>query len=357
MTDSSTGRPRLILHAGLGKTGSSAIQKYLRDHAATLSAEGVNYLGMQIERPVRDALDFSAGDNIADALTTPPGEGQHVRDRLLTLLRTKIAAAPAAHTHVWSQVSLSGAADLMRPVIDELARGLDVTVILYFRHKADWLASAYAQWGIKHKTYPGPMRSFAEFLPLADKWGADYRRVIDSWRAVAGATVEIRSYDMVDDVVADFLTATGIASDSPSDGSGDRHYVTPDDAVLTLFKLHQGQTDDTALPGDLALLFDALGLANRTHREVDPDISIPAGEEWDRFVASLEPEMQQLRDAFGMDFSVRPRAATVAAPAPAKIVPVLIEMILALHRRIEQLERKHRARTLPPGPRGPRRAG
>ena len=45
MDRSTKGAKKLLLHVGMGKTGTSSIQKALELSSAKLRAEGVNYLG------------------------------------------------------------------------------------------------------------------------------------------------------------------------------------------------------------------------------------------------------------------------------------------------------------------------
>jgi len=338
-------RPRLVLHAGLGKTGSSAIQKYLRTEATALEREGLCYLGMELERSAPSPLDFGEDARIADLLAFPPDDPRALQRRLVSLITDKMAARPETQTFVWSQVALGPAFEVMGPVVRRLAKICDVDVVLYFRHQADWLASAYAQWGVKHKTYPGPIRSFDEFRPLAVRWGAEYRAVIEGWRAIRAATVHVRSYDLADDMVADFAAVTGIAPVA-ADRTAHQHYATPDTAVLSLFKLHQGQSDAPALPGALLSLLARHGVAERRYRPVDPADTTPSGPEWDALVASFAAENAALERDFGL--TLVPPAPRVAPgephAAPATLIPPLLDLLIAMDARIVALERRLKAK-------------
>ena len=152
-SDGRPSRPRLIIHAGLGKSGSSAIQKFCRDHPDVLRAAGALYLGMYLERAAKSERDFTSPDDLQQALEDDP----EIEARLIALLTSKIGSRPGVQTFVWSHIALAMHADRLGRVIAALQGVCDVEVILYFRHQASWLVSAYQQWGVKHKRTPAPL--------------------------------------------------------------------------------------------------------------------------------------------------------------------------------------------------------
>lgn len=338
--DQATDR-RLIIHAGLGKSGSSAIQKYCRDHAIELRTAGACYLGMYLERgePLPD--DFASADDLQRALREDPA----IEDRLVALLTRRLQGRPQIKTFIWSHIGLAVSAQLMERVIARLAPICRTEVVLYFRHQASWLVSAYLQWGVKHKTVAGPIKSFADWLPEAKSRGADYRQVIESWQnAIAPQDLHIRSYDQAPDVVADFLTVVGLPTASVNDGSN-RHYQTPDPAVMTLYRLYQGQSDQKALPGALQRMLAANRVEKKRYREVDPASTLPSGTEWVDFVERFEGENAALARDFGLILQAPlhgPRLDPQHA-APAVVIPALLDLIIAMDRRIAALERKLKA--------------
>lgn len=340
MSDTDTPpRKRLVIHAGLGKSGSSAIQKYCRDQPAALRAAGALYLGMYLERAAPSPDDFASSAALEKALEAG---GDGVIDRLVALLTAKLASRPGVATFVWSQIGLATHAGVVGQVIARLAPVCDVEVILYFRHQADWLVSAYRQWGVKHKTYEGPIRSFADYLPLAAAKGSDYRAVITAWHAAVGhERVMLRSYDRASDVVADFLGVARLGGLAPDAGST-RHYETPDATWLTLFRLYQGQQDGEALPGALQRALSDNKLDGTRYREVDPAATLPSGAAWQAFAASFDEENAALERDFGLPLGPAGKgpAPDATIPAPAIVIPALLDLILAQERRIAALERR-----------------
>jgi hypothetical protein len=333
-----SGRKRLVIHAGLGKSGSSAIQKYCRDHPEALRAHDALYLGMFLERGGASPLDFANSAALEEALADDPG----VEDRLVALLGAKIAARPGIDTFVWSQIALARHAPRLGRVIARLEPICDVEVVLYFRHQATWLVSAYLQWGVKHKSYPGPLRSFDEWLPMAQAHGADYRAIIASWRAAIGADrLHLRSYDQAADVVTDFLATTRLGP-APDASVETRHYETPDPALMMLFRLYQGQEDGEARPGALQRTLNDNKVTSRRYREVDPGSTLPHGDAWRRFAASFDATNDALARDYGLHLHAPgdEPAADPQIPAPAVAIAALLDLIVAMDRRIGALERR-----------------
>lgn len=329
---------RLIIHAGLGKSGSSAIQKYCRDHAAELRQAGAGYLGMFLERGDPLPHGFTSADDLQRALADDPA----IEDRLVDLLSRRMAARPGITTFIWSHIALATNADLIGRVIARLAPDCETQVVLYFRHQASWLVSAYLQWGVKHKSTVGPIRSFAEWLPEAAARGADYRQVIERWRhAIAPERLHVRSYDAAPDVVTDFLGVAGLPAPAESQGAL-RHYQTPDPTVMTLYRLYQGQQEGEALPGPLQRTLAAHGVEKRRYRDVDPASTLPSGGAWDRFVAGFDEENAALARDYGLALTA-PSTGPGPEPshaAPAVVIPALLDLIIAMDRRISALERQ-----------------
>ncbi|MBO0812589.1 MAG: hypothetical protein J2P23_11170, partial [Microlunatus sp.] len=138
---------RLILHIGLPKSGSSAIQAYLAGNARRLNDHGLGWLpGSRGPNATELAIAFSHRDN---AITTAYGvrsehDRQTLRERLADRLRRE-----ADHDVIISSEHLSSM--LRTPAeIDDLAgflRGLGFRpVIIGVVRRADhWLPSAYAE--------------------------------------------------------------------------------------------------------------------------------------------------------------------------------------------------------------------
>ncbi|OWK32637.1 hypothetical protein [Sphingomonas mucosissima] len=332
---------RLVIHAGLGKSGSSAIQKYLRDSAGDLRCADACYLGMYLERGDPLSGAFASADDLQRALSDDPA----IEDRLVALLTQRIQGRPGIKTFIWSHIGLAVSAPLMARVIARLTPICKTEVVLYFRHQASWLVSAYLQWGVKHKANTGPIRSFSEWLPEARSRGADYRQVIESWReAIAPQDLHVRSYDLAADVVTDFLTTMGLPIPPASDRSN-WHYQTPDAAVLTLYRLYQGQNDAEAPPGVLQRALAASGVEKKRYREVDPASTLPAGLEWTNFVERFEADNAALARDFGLILNAPSRgpAQDPQHAAPAVVIPALLDMIIAMERRIAALEKRLKA--------------
>ena len=329
---------RLVIHAGLGKSGSSAIQKYCREQGAALRNSDASYLGMYLERGEATPHDFNSADDLARALTDDPD----IEDRLVSLITLRMQARPAIRTFIWSHIELAMHADLLSRVATRLAPVCSVEVILYFRHQASWLISAYLQWGVKHKTTPGPIPTFKDWLPEAELRGADYRHVIESWRQAVGTErLHVRSYDQTPDVVSDFLVTAGLPA---PDGTAEAnwHYRTPDPTIMTLYRLFQGQNDGPARPGTLQRLLATNGVEKKRYRDVDPASTIPSAEEWEEFVATFGQENAALARDFGLILTPPARAPEPGPEyaAPATIVPALLDLIISMDRRIVSLERR-----------------
>ncbi|WEJ80458.1 hypothetical protein EQ718_16360 (plasmid) [Paracoccus versutus] len=133
----------LILHIGMGKTGTSAIQAALSSSADRLAAQGAEYLGMWF-----DMLDprFRGVQNQEQFFSLPPEEMTHAADLLIEMLRARSAAG--IQSFILSNEALSGKVGQMKPMINRLREaGIAVRVIGYARNPASWLPSAYVQWG------------------------------------------------------------------------------------------------------------------------------------------------------------------------------------------------------------------
>ena len=197
----------VVVHIGDGKTGTSAIQRVLRDHSAQLAAQATSYLGLMLERaPVRKYRWQHPG-RIESFHRLP-------RSQATTELADVLAAsvAEAARTGirrlVWSNETLLGRGAATIDALRSLPPGSPaVTVVAYVRRPDRWARSAYLQWGLKHKSYPGPIRGFAEWsakrkIELAPK--------LQAWRDAFGSRVQVRNFDATPDVTRDFLDAIGL---------------------------------------------------------------------------------------------------------------------------------------------------
>ncbi len=165
--------PRLILHAGMHKTGSSFLQNTLRSNREALLAAGVLYpeAGLHQDSPqagyrhlgLRRSLDQEGPVSLA-----------------MSRLREEVAEH-GCHTVIVSYEGFftpeTNTEDL-RAALDDF----DVTVLLFLRHPVDYIESKYREW-VRLLHYSGEIEAFLSWqwpcldvLALAAEWEAAFGR-------------------------------------------------------------------------------------------------------------------------------------------------------------------------------------
>lgn len=137
----------MILHIGLPKSGSSAIQEYLSDNADRLDGAGIRWLpGLRGPNATEMAIAFSGRQN---AITTAygvrnPQDRLDLRDRIADRLRTG-----NDHDLIISSEHLSGMLRTSEEIADLAgflhSLGFRPLIIATLRRADHWLPSAYAE--------------------------------------------------------------------------------------------------------------------------------------------------------------------------------------------------------------------
>jgi hypothetical protein len=188
-------KPRLMIHAGIHRTGTTAVQKTFAHHRAALAARGVLY-----------PFDGDNHQSIAWALHRKQTTGADLAERIASVVTA---------TTAW--VVLSGedfAIHMDLGWLETLADRFDCAVTIYLRRQDDWVMSWYNQ----HIKWPFDARksrmSPEEFLlTLDDYHWLDFEGLLGRWVAVLGQDnvhVGILERGGMSDTAADLLGRVGI---------------------------------------------------------------------------------------------------------------------------------------------------
>ncbi len=271
----------LILHIGMPKTGTTALQQFFFRNRRRLKAHGVDFpiFTRQAEAPQvqngsflnRYCQNLSKGKDpnseVADLeanlkrLSECLGSGNRVllSDELISLFSSRLPSATQTHTPYWPN---------MIRLLDEA--GADkVTVVVYLRRQDDWVSSHWRQ-GVKtgHRS-----------MALADFCASRIAQRSMNYAGLLAATEEafgqkgrivVRRYDRSSfrggDIYRDFCTAAGIPWD-------DGYRIPPleENASLTFDVAEAMRAFADAAPPKSSLRMDVLRpLALKLSREA-PD--------------------------------------------------------------------------------------
>lgn len=193
----------LIVHIGAGKAGSTSIQKTMEKSRAALNSVGLDYWGLMLEKS-------PAGSNLKEMKLFSDeflnGENEQLVDRISKTLveNVEIARSRHLHTAVWSNEWFFRRPKNIIRVLKSLShKDTRIRVVFYVRRHDSWLRSAYIQWGLKHKTYRGPILNFSDWL-LSHKEFRYFEPDLAPWIQSFPDEVFIRNLDAVKDVVIDF---------------------------------------------------------------------------------------------------------------------------------------------------------
>ncbi|MFW6731899.1 MAG: hypothetical protein ACODUE_09240 [Synechococcus sp.] len=202
---------RAIIHVGTGKTGSSAIQELLASSGEQLAGQGVAFLGRMLETHVKlQQLPQASWQKnggwpewLKHSSATTDAFLERLNEQLNALEKEKI------HTIILSNEGLMDHVAVMQPIVAALAeRGLVVDVVAVVRRHYEWAFSAYLQWGLRHKTMPGRVRTFRQFLKQRPpRFAASLR----AWRDCQGVSdLLLINYSVNPNIVPAFFERLGI---------------------------------------------------------------------------------------------------------------------------------------------------
>lgn len=188
-------KPRVILHAGAPKTGTTSLAYYLKDHERLLSDAGVFF-------PHRFAMRGDV-DPLYDHLVNsrhPSRECESInraKDRLVEIVNTV-----GANSILMSNESVLGEAfdtgnpqfyphaHRVAPILAEIFEGFTVSISFTVRSFNDFLPSYYVQLVRR-----GSVQSFAEFCDTTDLASVSWQRPIEALRqAFSEQNVEVFDY-------------------------------------------------------------------------------------------------------------------------------------------------------------------
>lgn len=193
---------KLILHIGMGKTGTSSIQTALRTSTEELKAQKVHYLGMWFDA-IYPAFQGHAG--LLKFLALDETEMQNAAKTFIEHLKQQ-AEITGADTFILSNEGIFGNVHYVTPFLHALQPHVDISVVAYIRNPYKWLPSAFTQWGLFHKQQSGPLQTFRE---RATALIAQYT-AMPAWIEIYGAQLDVRKHDTSIDVVQDFCEVCGI---------------------------------------------------------------------------------------------------------------------------------------------------
>lgn len=335
---------KLVVHIGMGKTGTSSIQKRLGESGDVLRKQSACYLGMWFDmvdpkfRGLNNQLQFFALD---------PAEIRAAGDRLHRHMKA-LSGAEGIETFIQSNESFSGKATVLKPLLDRLIDlGVTVKIIAYVRNPMEWLPSAYVQWGVRHKMSPGRIRPYPVKARQLLNW---YNGLLD-WHDQFGPLLELRSYDDAPDVVMDFAAAAGVVL-PPSD---ERVLERGESAEIILRALFNDQFKTPVMPERFNRA--VLSGLDKVPRLSDVISDCLDYSETARIVEENTALFDRLEEICGFDPRKKGGPSKAGKPDPDvikdRLLDALVDIVLTqAHRlrRIEEvLERQAQGEALAPG--------
>ncbi|WYK07118.1 polysaccharide biosynthesis protein (plasmid) [Cereibacter sphaeroides f. sp. denitrificans] len=329
----------VILHIGMGKTGTSSIQKALEQNAVALRRQGVDYLGMWFGML---GPDFGGLSGQTAFFGSPPQEMRAHAHHFASVLAERQRTGGCSR-FVLSNEGIYGEVHAVLPFVEELRRHVRLRLVAYVRDPHEWLPSAYGQWSIFHKNYEGPVRPFAEIA----REQVQVYCCFQAWGEAVPDLLTVRPYLRQKNVVEDFSEVLGIALAPLPERQQAR--VTADEAALRIFY-------NTRLPGEtLPWIFDEAfeGLDFQAAPVLEDVVARMLDyRETGRIVDEARPLFDYLRTRFGIDF---PSAHAEIEPPPdpealrRRLTEHLLQIVMHQADRITALETAVAALQAAPG--------
>lgn len=256
--------PELVLHIGAGKTGSTSIQFTLKKHLQELPAQGASYAGLVLEYvPGATRHGWCAEGQPQKYFRAP--DMAKAKDEAYQVIRGELERQGRAGVRrvIWSNEAFLSRGDRILGVVERLrSEGVRVRPIAYVRRHDEWARSGYVQFGIKFKTYTGPLRSFGEWI---EQQNIGFAKDLAIWQKAFPDTLEVYNFDALPDVTQHFLglaELSGIETVRAND--------SPSNALLAAWAVFNGRQEQQTLPHAFTRLAAPLKVLTPKGRPVPP---------------------------------------------------------------------------------------
>lgn len=200
--------PRLLLHIGMHKTGSTSLQRFFARNRAVLRCLGIDYPmaydanGKRL--PKHNDL-FQAISHEKDIGTAHPVLGSSA-ERVEKIARR----IEANRVTVLSAEGFSGESPAFAEAFAPLRGRFDIKVICFIRRQDDWAQSFYKQMVQSRQVCES--RSFEEFLNGKNtREHLDYLQLLEWWAEALGEqAIRVEIYTPAIRVLPAFLNASGL---------------------------------------------------------------------------------------------------------------------------------------------------
>ena len=306
-------RPRLLLHIGTHKTGTSALQESLNSHRALLLQRGIHY--PDTSRPPWPHLPKHCSTFHA-AVSDDPALQADERDWLLAQARR-----PGVHTLLISEEGLSEPDERLPRFFQPLQAHLDIEVLCSLRRQDLFVEALYNQFTRERERREG--RAPLVFARAASvRARLDYHALLSRW-AAAGCRVHAADFEALR-AGPGLMHWLGEAGGLDLSGLTERRINrSPDMRVALLLARWHRQRAEYDLS---AVMRAAQDLAQQRPGERQQHVLGHA--ERERLLADLSPSNQQLATDFQVQFdaALPPQEPQYASEMPD---PLYLAQLLA----------------------------
>ncbi len=171
-------KPRLVLHIGMPKAGSTRVQDFISLNIDAFKASG--YLMCDFFGRFDQALDRYAAPNGFFQRFMEQGKAGAAGVR--AMIEQGVAELQDGQSLLVSAECLAGPPYVR--LFHDIGDLVDIEVLVHIRRRDDWLVSSWGQWRLKvGQTFDTYIQQWCE----RPRW--EYKRMIDLWSAVPSAQV------------------------------------------------------------------------------------------------------------------------------------------------------------------------
>lgn len=328
---------KILIHVGMGKTGSSSIQETLRKSEGKLLSHGVKYLGFMLERAgFSSQFNWLRSYGWPEFMATPAA--QRDAEFLSVLFELDRTLPATVNTLLLSNESFFNSTSHLASIVANLREAFIVEVVGYIRSPGSWVQSAYVQWGLKHKTYQGNLKDFKQWSSEITFLASPF---LNQWRRLADES-SFYNFDAIDDVASHFIRCH--LPQVFDDIQVVKLNETPHATAVALYAFHNSFNTEETLPNEVDSILLNSNMLGHVQSMSDYNTLLPNEIDVGAFIKRHEHEIALLNEYFTLtgqqnyktdDCRVKAMNAT-----QNDINRTLFELVVHMNRQIKDLQDK-----------------